>query len=143
MENSGYDIEHLPDVLKIDMDKFQQEAGCLYHITCKELPVHAQVYAGAGFWKIDRLYAHNEEYKQKQRGKKRNYYSGGQTVKNVLKEISKADLQERKGMADWKLRQNVYWQSLMWRGGIVVKTICGNGNICSQKLQGVQVLPCS
>ena len=97
LENSGYDVEHLQDVLKIDMDEFQQEVECLYQIAYKELPVPNQVYAGADFWKIDRLYAHNEEYKQKERGKKRNYYLGGRTEKNVLKEISKVDLQERQG----------------------------------------------
>lgn len=122
LENSGYDIEHLSDVLKIDMDKFQQEAGCLYHITCKELPVPAQVYAGAGFWKIDRLYAHNEEYKQKQRGKKRNYYSGGQTVKNVLKEISKADLQERHGRLEIEAECVLAESDVAWRN-------CGKDDI--------------
>lgn len=97
LEDSEYNMVPLQDTLKMDMGEIQQETERLYQITSKEVPMPNQVYAGVNFWKIDRLYAHNEEYEQKKYGKRRNYYSDGQKEKNVLKEISKTDLQEKQG----------------------------------------------
>lgn len=116
LKKDGYDMVYPKDMPEIDIDKIQQETECFYQITCNEIPLPNQVYAGKNFWKIDRLYAHNEEYPQKRRGKKRNYSFDEQTEKNVIKEITKTDLRESQGRlcieAEYVLAEsNVAWRT--------------------------------
>lgn len=85
------------DWLRMDWNQLKEQTEEFYRVGQKEVPLPNQVYGGKDFWKIDRLYAHNEEYSQKKRGKRREYCQGDRGTKNVLMEIAKMDFMEKNG----------------------------------------------
>lgn len=89
--------EYPEDLLHIDWELLKSQTEEIYRIGQKELPLPKQVYAGWNFWKTDRLYAHNEEYEQHNRGAKRNYYKVNDSGKNVLQKIAKMEFYEKNG----------------------------------------------
>ena len=97
LENGGYDMVYPKDELEISIPALQRQTAEFYHIRQEELPLPELVYAGKDFWKIDRLYAHNEAYPQTQRGKARNYGKTDRAEKDILKQILVDSLIEEKG----------------------------------------------
>lgn len=95
--NVGENGEYPEDWLEINWACLKSQTEELYGIGQKELPLPKQVYAGKDFWKIDRLYALNEEYEQNKRGAERNYYDINKGGKNVLNKIANMDFYEKNG----------------------------------------------
>lgn len=97
LEDGGYDMVYPKDEPEMSISGLLKETAGYYRISQEELPLPELVYAGKDFWKIDRLYAHNEAYPQTHRGKARNYGNTDSAEKDILKQISVDSLTEDKG----------------------------------------------
>ncbi len=97
LENGGYDMVYPKDEPEINLPELQRQTAGFYRIRQEELPLPELVYAGKDFWKIDRLYAHNEAYPQTGRGKARDYERADGMGKDVRKVIAVESLTEKEG----------------------------------------------
>ena len=97
LENGGYDMVYPKDELEISLPELQRQTAGFYRIRQEELTLPELVYAGKDFWKVDRLYAHNEAYPQTGRGRARNYAGPDGIGKDVRKEIMVESLTEKGG----------------------------------------------